>query len=139
MSRRMSVLRGAPASRGRSEERMSAIAVRDLRDRLDRLGAPPRRPRLDKAFPRGFDPAPTPYGDVWLREDVLPLPALDPHPGAFAYIDTETTGLSGGAGTDAFAAAGARPIDRGLRLGQLFLPLPRLAAAVPRRRPREPW
>src|SRR2546428_2037103 len=129
MSRRMSVLRGAPASRGRSEERMSAIAVRDLRDRLDRLGAPPRRPRPEKAFPRGFDPAPTPYGDVWLREDVLPLPALDPHPGAFAYIDTETTGLSGGAGTYAFAAAVARPIDCGLRLAQLFLPQPGLEAA----------
>lgn len=112
---------------------MSAIAVRDLRDRLDRLGAPPRRPRLDKAFPRGFDPAPTPYGDVWLREDVLPLPALDPHPGAFAYIDTETTGLSGGAGTYAFAAAVARPIDCGLRLAQLFLPQPGLEAAFLRR------
>jgi hypothetical protein len=72
---------------------------------------------------------PTPYGDAWLREDVLSLPALNPHPGAVAYIDTETTGLGGGAGTFAFAAAVARPIDCGLRLAQVFLPQPGLEAA----------
>jgi hypothetical protein len=109
---------------------MPAIAVRDLRERLDRLGAPRRpSPRPESRLPRGFDVAPTPYGDAWLREDVIPLPVLDPHPGAVAYIDTETTGLSGGAGTYAFAAAVARPIDCGLRLAQLFLPQPGLEAA----------
>jgi hypothetical protein len=72
---------------------------------------------------------PTPFGDALLREDVVPLPALDPCPGSLAYIDTETTGLGGGAGTYVFAAAVARPIDCGLRLSQLFLPQPGLEAA----------
>jgi hypothetical protein len=71
----------------------------------------------------------TPFGDAFLREDVIPLPALEPHPGPVAYIDTETTGLGGGAGTYVFAAAVALPIDCGLRLAQLFLPQPGLEAA----------
>ena len=66
----------------------------------------------------------TPYGNALVWQDVLPLPALDPHPGNVAYLDTETTGLSGGAGTYVFAAAVARPIDCGLRLAQVFLPHP---------------
>jgi hypothetical protein len=57
-----------------------------------------------------------------LRQDVIPLPALQPEPGSVAYVDTETTGLNGGAGTYVFAAAVARPIDCGLRVAQLFLP-----------------
>ncbi len=112
---------------------MPAIAVRDvngLRERLARLGGLPRpRPHHNSTIPRGFEAVPTPFGDAWLREDVIPLPPLDPHPGAVAYIDTETTGLSGGVGTYAFAAAVARPIDCGLRLAQLFLPQPGLEAA----------
>jgi len=64
-----------------------------------------------------------------LRQDVIGLPPLDPHPGDVAYLDTETTGLSGGAGTYVFAAAVARPIDSGLRLAQLFLPEPGMEAA----------
>ena len=112
---------------------MSATAVSyvsDLRTRLDRLGAPPRsQPRPRPAVPRGFEAVPTPFGEALLREDVVPLPALDPYPGSVAYIDTETTGLGGGAGTYVFAAAVARPIDCGLRLSQLFLPQPGLEAA----------
>lgn len=101
-----------------------------LRERLARLGGPPRQlQRRESSPPRGFDVVPTPYGEAWLREDVLPLPTLDPHPGAVAYIDTETTGLGGGAGTYAFAASVARPIDCGLRVAQLFLPQPGLEAA----------
>jgi len=108
---------------------MPATAVSDLRDRLDRLGAPPRpRPRPQHFVPRGFVAVATPFGDALLREDVVPLPALDPYPGSVAYIDTETTGLGGGAGTYVFAAAVARPIDCGLRLAQLFLPQPGLEA-----------
>jgi hypothetical protein len=109
---------------------MPATAVRDLRERLARLGAPARpRPQHGGALPRGFEVVPTPYGDAMLREDVIPLPPLDPNPGPVAYLDTETTGLNGGAGTYVFAAAVARPIDCGLRLAQLFLPQPGLEAA----------
>jgi uncharacterized protein len=60
---------------------------------------------------------------------VIPLPPLEPDPGSVAYIDTETTGLSGGAGTYVFAAAIARPVDCGLRVAQVFLPQPGLEAA----------
>jgi hypothetical protein len=71
----------------------------------------------------------TPYGRAHLRQDVIPLPPLEPHPGAVAYMDTETTGLSGGTGTYVFAAAVARPIDCGLRVAQLFLPQPGMEPA----------
>ena len=101
-----------------------------LRERLTRLGAPPR-PRLQRSYelPRGFEEVITPFGVAALRQDVIGLPPLDPHPGDVAYLDTETTGLSGGAGTYVFAAAVARPIDSGLRLAQLFLPEPGMEAA----------
>ena len=64
-----------------------------------------------------------------MRADVIPLPALDPNPGGIAYVDTETTGLAGGAGTYVFAAAVARPIDCGLRVAQVFLPEPGMESA----------
>jgi hypothetical protein len=60
---------------------------------------------------------------------VIPLPPLDPEPGRIAYLDTETTGLTGGAGTYAFTAAIATPIDCGLRVAQLFLPEPGMESA----------
>jgi hypothetical protein len=101
-----------------------------LRERLSRLGAPPRpRPQVERELPRGFEFVTTPYGNALVRQDVIPLPPLDPHPGSVAYIDTETTGLSGGAGTYVFAAAVARPIDCGLRVAQVFLPQPGMEAA----------
>ena len=101
-----------------------------LRERLARLGAPPRiQPKAERALPRGFDIVVTPYGDTLLRQDVIPLPALEPDPGSVAYVDTETTGLSGGAGTYVFAAAVARPIDCGLRVAQVFLQQPGMEAA----------
>ena len=101
-----------------------------LRERLTRLGAP-RRPRPERSFelPRGFEELHTPFGVAAVRQDVIPLPALDPDPGGIAYVDTETTGLAGGAGTYVFAAAVARPIDCGLRLAQLFLPEPGMESA----------
>jgi hypothetical protein len=64
-----------------------------------------------------------------MRQDVIPLPALDPNPGSVAYVDTETTGLAGGTGTYVFAAAVARPIDCGLRVAQFFLPEPGMESA----------
>jgi hypothetical protein len=60
---------------------------------------------------------------------VIPLPPIEPHPGNVAYIDTETTGLSGGSGTYVFVAAVARPIDCGLRVAQVFLPQPGMEPA----------
>jgi hypothetical protein len=101
-----------------------------LRERLTRLGKPPApRAHFERALPRGFEILATPYGNAALRQDVIPLPALEPDPGSVAYIDTETTGLSGGAGTYAFAAAVALPIDCGLRVAQVFLPQPGMEAA----------
>ncbi len=101
-----------------------------LRERLARLGAPPRiQPKVERALPRGFEVVATPYGDALLRQDVIPLPALEPDPGSVAYVDTETTGLSGGAGTYVFAAAVARPIECGLRVAQVFLSQPGMEAA----------
>ena len=101
-----------------------------LRERLTRLGAPRhRRVQLERELPRGFELLPTPFGDAAVRQDVIPLPALEPDPGSVAYIDTETTGLSGGSGTYVFAAAVARPIDCGLRVAQVFLPQQGMEAA----------
>lgn len=103
---------------------MSTIA---LRERLDRLGARPAPRPASKPvqeLPRGFEPIVTPFGSAAMRQDVIPLPMLDPDPGRFAYVDTETTGLAGGTGTYVFAAAVATPIDCGLRIAQLFLAEP---------------
>ena len=101
-----------------------------LRERLTRLGAPPSpRPRPVWLLPRGFEEIATRFGTAVVRQDVIPLPPLEPHPGNVAYLDTETTGLSGGSGTLVFAAAVARPIDCGLRVAQIFLPQPGLEAA----------
>ena len=102
-----------------------------LRDRLTRLGAPPRpRPQpKNYELPRGFEEVDTPFGSAAVRQDVIPLPPLDPDPGHHAYLDTETTGLTGGAGTYVFAAAVATPIDCGLRVAQFFLPEPGMEAA----------
>jgi hypothetical protein len=101
-----------------------------LRERLTRLGLPPRpRPRPPSALPRGFEEISTPFGIAILRQDVIPLPPIEPHPGNVAYVDTETTGLSGGSGTYVFVAAVARPIDCGLRVAQVFLPQPGMEPA----------
>ena len=108
---------------------MSAVT---LRERLTRLGAPsPPRPRPQRSYelPRGFDEVDTPFGVAAIRQDVIPLPPLDPDPGQVAYLDTETTGLTGGAGAYVFAAAVATPIDCGLRVAQLFLPEPGMESA----------
>src|SRR5258705_7385403 len=123
----MSFLRRSTASRRRSKGGMSQVALRERLTRLGKLPAP--RAHFERALPRGFEVLPTPYGNAALRQDVIPLPALEPHPGSVAYIDTETTGLSGGAGTYVFAAAVALPIDCGLRVAQGFLPQPGMDAA----------
>src|SRR3989441_1566741 len=109
--------------------RVPALAS-SLRERLTRLGAPPRpRPQRSKPLPRGFEEVTSPFGTAAVRRDVIPLPRLDPDPGSVAYVDTETTGLGGGAGTYVFAAAVATPIDCGLRVAQFFLPEPGMESA----------
>lgn len=101
-----------------------------LRERLSRLGAPPRpRPQPDVELPRGFEAVTTPFGPAAIREDVISLPPLDPDPGRIAYFDTETTGLAGGSGTYVFCAAVATPIECGLRVAQFFLPQPGMESA----------
>ncbi len=101
-----------------------------LRDRLAGLGLHSmRRPQPPRSIPRGFEEIPTRFGTAVLRQDVIPLPALEPHPGNVAYVDTETTGLSGGSGTFVFVVAVARPIDCGLRVAQVFLPQPGMEPA----------
>jgi uncharacterized protein len=106
------------------------LSQASLRERLTRLGAPPRpRPQRSYELPRGFEEVETPFGVAALRQDVIPLPPLDPDPGNIAYVDTETTGLAGGAGTYVFTAAVARPIDCGLRVAQVFLPEPGMESA----------
>jgi uncharacterized protein len=106
------------------------LSAASLRERLTRLGAPPRpRAKPPGELPRGFEELPNRFGTAVLRQDVISLPPLDPFPGNIAYVDTETTGLGGGAGTYVFAAAVARPIGCGLRVAQLFLPQPGMEAA----------
>ena len=77
-------------------------------------------------MPRGFEPWPTPFGVAWRWAEVLPVGRVEGRtpPVAHAYLDTETTGLAGGTGTYAFAAALARPVTAGLEVVQLFLPEP---------------
>ena len=101
-----------------------------LRERLTGLGLPSKR-RLQppRVLPRGFEEIPTRFGTAVMRQDVIPLPPLEPYPGNVAYIDTETTGLSGGSGTYVFVAAVARPIECGLRVAQVFLPQPGMEPA----------
>jgi len=68
----------------------------------------------------------TPYGEAWRRAEIVPAGReRGRDPGLrHAYLDLETTGLSGGTGTYAFAAAVARRTDAGIELVQLFLPEP---------------
>ena len=106
------------------------MSATSLRERLTRLGAPPRpRPRRSYELPQGFDEVTTRYGMAAVRQEVLALPPLDPDPGSVAYLDTETTGLTGGAGTYVFAAAIATPLECGLRVAQFFLPEPGMESA----------
>src|SRR5207245_4531431 len=87
------------------------------------------RTQRSNTLPRGFEEVTSPFGTAAVRQDVIPLPRLDPDPGSVAYIDTETTGLGGGAGTYVFAAAVATPTDCGLRVAHFFLREPGLEAA----------
>src|SRR4029077_14912578 len=98
-----------------------------LRERLNRLnhptksadfagapvhGATPRPRRQPKSYelPRGFEEVETPFGAAAIRLDATPPPARDRYRRSISYVDTETTGLAGGAGTYVFTAPIATPI-----------------------------
>ena len=109
---------------------MSATA---LRERLASLGgAPPARPapRPQRLTPAGFEEVTTPWGTALKRVEVISS-GRTPHGrrAGFGYLDTETTGLSGGTGTYVFAAALARPCGGGMEVIQLFLHEPGAEAA----------
>ncbi len=116
------------------------MSVDALRSRLASLGTasalrraepflPPRR-----IPPRGFEPVVNELGVAWRWSDVLPVGRLrraeaGPELGGlatddFCFLDTETTGLAGGTGTQVFCAAIARPHPHGIELIQLFLAEP---------------
>jgi uncharacterized protein len=110
-------------------DRLGSLAGR--RDPLSWRGAPGRQAAaearreapVERQVPRGFERAETPYGTAWRLVDVLPTgrPSGPPPPVPHAYLDTETTGLAGGTGTQVFAASVCRPGPGGLELTQLFL------------------
>ena len=102
-------------------ERLASIAQRSA------YRAP--EPRPERPRPRGFEACETPHGIAWRRLDFVSAPTAGPASPDCAYFDTETTGLSGAAGTLIFAAAVARPAHRGLEVAQLFLPEPGAEAA----------
>ncbi len=136
------------ADRLRRLDRAPSPGNPDLRARLERLDRPGRRVPLER-FVAGTR-AETPFGPVFRTEVVagagrfhgrLPVAALgeppdgalrDLFPGelgrvdrpeALAFLDTETTGLAGGAGTVAFLVGVGRwdPDRGGFRVVQLFL------------------
>jgi uncharacterized protein YprB with RNaseH-like and TPR domain len=118
------------------------VSVNALRQRLSSLGSLPRRavaaaPRFEpprRVPPRGFEPVENDYGVAWRWAEVLPVGSLDRAEAGselgglevddFCYLDTETTGLAGGTGTQVFTAAVARPHPNGVELVQLFLAEP---------------
>src|SRR5438034_7824172 len=107
MRGRLSLVRRSASSGGRSERGMPEAS---LRERLTRLGAPPRpRPQRSYELPRGFEEVMTPFGAAAVRQDVIPLPPLDPDPGSAAYFNTETTASAAGRGTSVSAAPAAPP------------------------------
>lgn len=118
------------------------MSVDALRQRLSSLGSLPRRaavaaPRHDpprRIPPRGFEPVENDFGIAWRWAEVLPVGRLERAEARselgglevddFSFLDTETTGLAGGTGTQVFTAAIARPHPNGIELTQLFLAEP---------------
>jgi hypothetical protein len=117
------------------------VSVDALRQRLSSLGSLPRRalagPRFEpprRVPPRGFAPVENDYGVAWRWTEILPVGRLERAEARselgglevddFSFLDTETTGLAGGTGTQVFTAAIARPHPNGVELVQLFLAEP---------------
>ncbi len=107
----------------------SLLPSRAAGDRAAKMGlsgarpAAPPRPRPPRRAPDGFEAVPTPHGVAWCFADVIPFGRVpgSPPPLAHCYLDTETTGLAGGTGTQVFAAALCIPQEAGLEVRQLFL------------------
>jgi uncharacterized protein YprB with RNaseH-like and TPR domain len=118
------------------------VSVDALRQRLSSLGSLSRRPTARaiqaepprRLPPRGFEAVENEYGIAWRWAEVLPVGRLDRAEARselgglqvddFSFLDTETTGLAGGTGTQVFTAAVARPHPNGVELVQLFLAEP---------------
>jgi len=83
---------------------------------------------IDRKYPPGHrhgeiavaDTLPPEHG-CWSRLPILNGPAAPPRDGRMLFIDLETTGLAGGAGTYAFLVGCAWYQDGGLRVRQFFL------------------
>ena len=76
-------------------------------------------------MPAGFERVDMPSGPAWRRYELQdPGPTAVAGRDGFCYLDTETTGLSGGTGTMVFTAAVARSGGGGLEVVQMFLPEP---------------
>jgi uncharacterized protein len=118
------------------------VSVDALRQRLSSLGSLPRRPaaaapRFEpprRLPPQGFEAVENAYGIAWRWAEVLSVGRLDRAEARselgglevddFSFLDTETTGLAGGTGTQVFTAAIGRPHPNGIELVQLFLAEP---------------
>lgn len=106
-----------------------------LRERLASLGqtrfVSSPEPGPEVFLPTGFAAIENELGVTYRRITVHPVlrPEGMPERLSFGYLDTETTGLSGGAGTQVFAAAFCRPSPDGLLLSQYFLGRPASEAA----------
>ena len=83
---------------------------------------------------RTLHPVEEPFGQyalAWVLDSPAPknLPgfladAAGTIPKNWAFVDCETTGLSGGAGTMAFLIAVGRPVKKGFQIKQFFMPEP---------------
>jgi uncharacterized protein YprB with RNaseH-like and TPR domain len=117
------------------------VSVDALRNRLASLGSLPQgaaaAPRYEpprRVPPRGFEPVENAYGIAWRWAEILSVGRLDRAEARselgglevddFSFLDTETTGLAGGTGTQVFTAAIARPHPNGVELVQFFLAEP---------------
>ena len=122
-------LRARLNSLGRPLTRLAAE-----RGPLDREGVARRTESPRRKPPRGFEPVETEYGVAWRWAEMLPVGRLERAEARselgglqaddFCFLDTETTGLAGGTGTQVFTAAVARARPGGVELVQLFLAEP---------------
>ena len=113
--------------RSESESGIDRAAVWESKDRPDRTEAGSVEGERLRRF--GFQPA---GSYTWCRETTLPNPLASTRPalltrgerfelGRLLFLDTETTGLSGGAGNVAFLIGIGRAVGDEIRVRQLFM------------------